>query len=99
MRSRHGLPRFSAREGDYSDLTIAEPETALRFATWLVAKGCERASDWTTPGNRAMTFHLEVKATTGHALEPFMMSNNQMALVGLHHIQSAVCSAENLMLS
>lgn len=93
MRGLHNnLPSFSGNEKTHSDFTISERDTASRFTQWLEGKGISQAKDWL---NRDMTYHLEVKTTTGKLLDPFMMSNNQMRLVRL---QSRTWNAPSLLL-
>ncbi|EMC91365.1 hypothetical protein BAUCODRAFT_152628 [Baudoinia panamericana UAMH 10762] len=74
VRMQHGHPDFEDFEGFYSDFTITNGTTCDRIAYWLGETGCEAASQWM---GKDVTFHIEVKATSGRREEPFLISPNQ----------------------
>lgn len=79
MRTIAGFPSFEAFEGDFSDFTVEDATISSRIAHWVFHTGHTAARSW-LEGN--MTFHLEVKTTTGSYEETFMMSNRQFENVG-----------------
>ncbi|KAI9686954.1 MAG: hypothetical protein M1822_002707 [Bathelium mastoideum] len=76
-RSRYGLPAFSGLERDHSDFTVGASNVTQAIIDWLEPSGFEEARTW---NERNMTYHFEVKTTTGECGEAFMMSNNQLDL-------------------
>ena len=79
-RSRYGLPIFSELERDYADFTVRDAHVVQGITNWLMLSGFTEADAW---NGRELTYHFEVKTTTGSCEEPFMMSNNQLDLVCL----------------
>ncbi|KAL9093859.1 MAG: hypothetical protein Q9165_003782 [Trypethelium subeluteriae] len=81
-RSLYGLPTFSERERDYSEFTVSDSSVTQAITNWLTLSGFTEANAW---DGREMTYHLEVKTTTGECNDPFMMSNNQLDLAREWH--------------
>ena len=81
MRSKAGLSQFTGNEGDYSDFTVTDGTVTARITDWLIQNGHTAARRWQAS---EVTYHLEVKTTLGSSEEPFMMSNNQFAMVSFY---------------
>ncbi|KAK4979511.1 hypothetical protein LTR66_010479 [Elasticomyces elasticus] len=75
MRQRAGLSVFAGCEGEYADFTFDDPTKTL--TRYLLEHGCECAEDWL---HAPLTYHIEVKATTGGCNEDFHMSSNQLEM-------------------
>ncbi|KAI9685067.1 MAG: hypothetical protein M1822_005459 [Bathelium mastoideum] len=82
IRTRFNFPAMDNFEGDYADITIKEYDSVARFTDWLIAGGHSEATQWK---GQDITYHVEVKTTTGQCNEPFSMSNNQVRLVQQWH--------------
>lgn len=67
-------------EGDDVDFTINGSDSVVKFTDWLIEGGHEEAAEWR---DQAITYHVEVKTTTGEWDDPFTMSNNQVNLVSV----------------
>lgn len=65
-------------EGDYADFTIVDSNAVDKFTDWLVTGGHAEAAEWK---GKEITYHIEVKTTTGGCNDAFTMSNNQFDLV------------------
>lgn len=79
--SYHGLLSFGGNEADFADFTIWDPEVSAKITKWLLNTiGISSAGRW---AGTDVTYHIEVKTTTGHSSEAFELSNNQWRLVGL----------------
>lgn len=78
MRSKRGLPAFTGSESCYSDFTLRG--MGKEFSEFLRDRGVPYSDRW---ADSNMTFHLEVKSTTGTCNEPFYMSYNQQNLVSM----------------
>lgn len=73
------LRSFDGNEADYADFTISDPKISAKMTDWLLSKiGIAAAAEWL---NTSVTYHAEVKTTSGHLDEAFDMSNNQGRLV------------------
>ena len=72
-----GFSNFEGDESEHTDFTIEEPAVSEAFTEWLVARA-PAVAQWQ---GKQMTYHIEVKTTSGDATTPFDMSNNQYHLV------------------
>ena len=88
LRVRSGFPPFAKIEGDFTDFTVEDDEKCAMLSEWLYESMTERP-------NNAVTYHLEVKATTGRRDEPFKMSARQLAMVIQHVFQNVRPVADN----
>ncbi|KAF2232981.1 hypothetical protein EV356DRAFT_487514 [Viridothelium virens] len=77
IRTQYGFPVMDSHESDYADFTIDEPNAVGKFTDWLIDGGHPEAADWKAKG---ITYHVEVKTTTGGCRDAFSMSNNQVDL-------------------
>lgn len=78
-RARFGNLSFTGQEGDYSDFTFDDPNDT--WTTVLINAGFDEAKGWKDRAkNQAITYHLEVKSTSGPFDDPFYMSFNQLQM-------------------
>ncbi|KAL9088067.1 MAG: hypothetical protein Q9165_006408 [Trypethelium subeluteriae] len=89
IRTQYGFPVMDNHESDYADFTIDEPDAVGKFTDWLIKSGHSEATKWNTKG---ITFHIEVKSTTGSCRDAFSMSNNQVDLARQwHESETDIC--------
>ncbi|KAK6431660.1 hypothetical protein LTR95_012179 [Oleoguttula sp. CCFEE 5521] len=79
-RTSLDLPSFNEFEGDYSDFTVRDPLVCAHITRWLVPTRHFAAA---LSAGATITYHFEVKTTSGRCKEPFRMSNNQVEHVSI----------------
>ncbi|KIM96811.1 hypothetical protein OIDMADRAFT_58368 [Oidiodendron maius Zn] len=78
-RARFGNLSFTGQEGDYSDFTFDDPNDI--WTAVLIQAGFDEAKGWKDRAkDQAITYHLEVKSTSGPFDDPFYMSFNQLQM-------------------
>ena len=79
-RAKFGNLSFTGQEGDYSDFTFDDPNDI--WTAVLIQAGFDEAKGWKDRAkDQAITYHLEVKSTSGPFNDPFYMSFNQLQMV------------------
>ena len=92
----HDLPAFDGDEATTSDFTISNPLVCARITDWLIENGHK---DSAARRGTNVTYHFEVKATSGLRDEPFSISNNQIDLVSRYSLITCFANTDTTILN